>query len=99
MDQYPQYQYQNSYTPTPDPSAGRGHALASLILGIASLVFCWFYGTSIISGIIGIVQSNKAAAAGNISGMRKAGKVMSIIGMILGIIFLILIIIGIAASM
>jgi len=77
---------------------GKGYALASLILGIASLVFCWFYGTSVISGIIGIVMANKANAAGFIGGQSKAGKIMSIIGMILGIIFLILIIIGITQA-
>ena len=64
---------------------GRGAAIAALILGIASIVF-WFLGglLSIPCGIAGIVLANSAKKAGNQSGMRTAGFIMSLVGLILG---------------
>lgn len=58
-------------------------ALASLILGIASCVLIFFGAFAFLgvaSGIVGIVMANKAKAAGNEEGIRKAGFVTSIIG-------------------
>lgn len=66
---------------------GKGAATASLVLGIIAVVL-WFFGwTSIISlvlGIIGIVCSSKSKKAGFEGGIRTAGFVLSLIGVIVG---------------
>ena len=69
------------------------YAVASLVLGICSIVFgCFFVG--IICGIVGLVLANKGLsvcgvdAACNGQGMLKAGKITSIIGIVLGAIYI-----------
>lgn len=71
--------------------AGSGHAKASLVLGIISLVCLvinWLYLSlvSIILGIIGLVLASSAKKEGNKSGIRTAGFVTSLIGLILGVL-------------
>ena len=66
------------------------YAVASLVLGICSLLFgCW--GAGLVCGIIGLVLSKKGFAAYNETpgqyagfGMLNAGKIMSIIGIVSG---------------
>lgn len=72
------------------------HSTASLVLGICSIVLCCCYGLpSVILGIIGFIQGNKAITIHNESpdqfdgvGNAKAGKIMAIIGAVFGIIML-----------
>ena len=68
---------------------GKGQATASLVLGIIAVV-CWFFGysafISVVLGIVGLVCANKAKVAGNVSGIRTAGFVLNIIGLIGGAI-------------
>ena len=67
-------------------------AVASLILGISSLVFgCFMVG--VVLGIVGLVMGNKAQTAYNANpglytgeGLFKAGRITSIIGIVLGAI-------------
>lgn len=68
------------------------YVVASLVLGICSLVFgCFFVG--LICGIIGLVLANKGLSVCRIDssytgqGMLKAGKITSIIGIVLGAIY------------
>ncbi len=66
---------------------GKGAATASLVLGIISLVAAWFGWVALISigcGIAGIICAANAKKAGFVGGMRTAGLVMSVIGLILG---------------
>jgi hypothetical protein len=78
------------------------NATAVLILGISSIVTCCCYGIlSVIIGIIGVVLANKDSKlyAENPSaytnyGNLKTGKILCIIGIILGAIYLILMIIS-----
>ena len=76
----------------PEEAPGKGMAIASLVMGIISVVF-WFFGvTSIVSlvlGIVGIILANKAKKKGNRSGMCTAGMVLSLIGTIVGALILI----------
>lgn len=66
------------------------NAVTSLILGICSIVFgCFFIG--LICGIIGLVMANNGTKTYNENpsayageGMLKAGKITSIIGIVLG---------------
>lgn len=70
------------------------HATTSLVLGIISIVTCCFNGIpGIIFGGIGLYLSNKAIHinaedpdAFDGIGNAKAGKIISIIGLILGVI-------------
>lgn len=66
---------------------GKGVAVASLVLGIIAVVL-WFFGyTSIVSvilGIVGLVCAGNAKKAGFMGGLRTAGFVLSLIGLIGG---------------
>lgn len=66
---------------------GKGQATASLVLGIISVVF-WFFGwgaiVSIILGIIGLIMANSAKKQGFESGLRTAGFILSLVGLIGG---------------
>lgn len=66
---------------------GKGAATASLVLGIISVVF-WFFGigaiASLVLGIIGIILAENSRKSGFIGGIRTAGFVLSLIGLIGG---------------
>ena len=69
---------------------GKGAATASLVLGIISVVL-WFFGysalVSVILGIVGLILAGNAKKAGFNGGIRTAGFVLSLIGLIAGAIF------------
>jgi Na+/melibiose symporter-like transporter len=70
------------------------NSTASLVLGIFSIITCWCYGIpGIILGIIGFLQGKKAVEIHNEDpelyegvGNAKAGKIISIIGVVLSIV-------------
>lgn len=66
---------------------GKGAATASLVLGIIAVVL-WFFGysaiLSAILGVIGLVCAGSAKKAGFQGGLRTAGFVLSLIGLIVG---------------
>ncbi len=68
---------------------GKGKAIASMVLGIIAVVF-WFFGAgsavSVILGIIGLSLASSAKKDGFEGGMRTAGFVLSLIGLIGGAI-------------
>lgn len=73
---------------TPSTPAN-GKAVAALVLGICSIVFCWVYGIiGIIPGIIGLILGI-AAKKETPSSMATAGLVLSIIGVALNGVILI----------
>ncbi len=65
--------------------AGKGAAIASMVLGIISIV-TWFFGmgalVGLITGVIGLICASNAKKAGFVGGMRTAGFVCSLIGVI-----------------
>ncbi len=69
---------------------GKGAATASLVLGIISVVL-WFFGysalVSVILGIVGLILAGNAKKAGFNGGIRTAGFVLSLIGLIGGALF------------
>ena len=69
---------------------GKGASTASLVLGIISVVL-WFFGysalVSVILGIVGLILAGNAKKAGFNGGIRTAGFVLSLIGLIGGAIF------------
>lgn len=73
----------NTYTPA------RNHAIASLVLGIVSVAMAAinFFSELAITGglilaIVGVVLASVAKKKGNNTGIRTAGQVLSIIGII-----------------
>jgi len=74
--------------PVNDPNAGKGLAVASLVMGILALVNMFWMVPGIIFGILGIIFAAIAKKKGNTSGMGTAGLIMSIIGLVLSGIFL-----------
>lgn len=86
------------YTPQAGPKQTAPYAVSSLVLGIASLAVSGL-GITLVLGIIGLIFSNKGLAEMNEhpgmytgDGMLRAGKVTSIIGIVLSSIALITII-------
>ena len=80
--------YNQNYNQGDQPK--KGAATASMVLGIIGVVF-WFFGygalVSVVLGIIGLVLAGSAKKAGNVSGVRTAGFVLSLISLIGGAIF------------
>ena len=71
----------------------KGFAIASLVLGIVSVVLAWFYMVNIaaiITGAVGLVlavlASKSYKAIGEKNGLATAGLVLSIIGLALSVI-------------
>ena len=66
---------------------GKGAAIASLVLGIVA-VSLWFFGytaiVSVVLGIVGLICAGNAKKAGFDGGLRTAGFVLSLIGLIGG---------------
>ncbi len=72
------------------PKGGKGMAIASMILGIVSLVLCfyWFLGlpTALVGLILGIVAINRASRNfGAGKGFAISGIVTSGLGLLLGV--------------
>lgn len=69
---------------------GKNKAIASLVLGIVAVVL-WFFGyssiISVIAGIVGLVMASKSKQEGFDEGIRTAGFVLSLIGLIGGAVF------------
>ena len=78
---------------------GHGLAVGSLVCGIIAVV-CWFFGygsfLSIVLGIVGLVLAGNAKKAGNDEGMRTAGFVLSLLGLIGGFIVFFYLVIALA---
>lgn len=80
------------------------NSTASLVLGIFSIVTCFCYGLpGIILGVIGLILGNKAIKLDNEDpdlyegvGNAKAGKIISIIGLVLSVIVVALMAYGIS---
>ncbi|MBP5773012.1 MAG: DUF4190 domain-containing protein [Eubacterium sp.] len=71
-----------------------GYAVASLVLGILSIVFscCWYIG--LVLGIVGLVLAAVAKSTGNQESICTAGLVLCIIGSAFGVISLLFAVIG-----
>ena len=98
------YGYPGSYGPTPppyhgyaQPKAGSGKAVAGLVLGIASIVFCFlsfFDGILVILGLIfSLIAMGETKTPGTSGrGMAIAGLICAIVGAVLATLFGVLII-------
>lgn len=66
-----------------------GYAVASLVLGIVSVVLSCCTWVGIACGIVGLVLAIVAKKAGNEETICKAGLILSIVGLALAVILLI----------
>lgn len=88
--------YRSSYQSDFVDDKTKGYSIASLILGICSIVFSWWIPIlPLAAAIVGLILGNKAKAMGD-NGMAKAGRITSIIGIILIALMVVLAIIGVA---
>ena len=83
-----QQPYQQNYQQYPQgQEPGKGNATASMVVGIIAVLFWWFGYSAIISvvlGVVGLVLAANSKNAGYNGGMRTAGFVLSLIGLIGG---------------
>lgn len=93
---------ENQTTPPVDhmPSGQESvpNSTATLVLGILSIIFCWCYGVvGLVLGIIGLFLAKKGGATYRLDHARykessynnlKAGRITSIIGVILSVLYL-----------
>lgn len=97
---YQQPAYQNAYGQPPVAVPGKGMGIAAMVLGIISLVFfCLWYiaiPCALIGVILGGVSSSKAKRAGMKCGPATAGIVCSCIALALAVLFIVLVIAGLA---
>jgi len=90
--QYPPQppQYQQPYAPPQEVwDPGKGMAIASLVLGLASFPLSWAFvgiGTAIAGLILGILSMKKSKAAGFPTGLAMAGTICSAIFLAFSII-------------
>ena len=101
----------NYYQPAPvNPAPAKKRDVASLVLGIVSLVssieglaISWYPFVGLIGGIIAIVTGAIAKKRNPQNKMAKAGLIMGIIATILGVLciiaFIVLIALGIAGDL
>ena len=89
MDSQNNNQNMGGYQPNGE-IPGKNKAIASLVLGIISVVL-WFFGyssiLSVVLGIIGVVMDSKSKEEGYDENIRTAGFILSVIGIIGGAIF------------
>lgn len=96
--QQPQQQaYQQPvYQQPQQPTQGNGGAIASMVCGILSIVFCWCYGVvGLVLGIVALVLYNKFKNmnGGVVNGFAKTGFICGIIGSILSALMLVYVIV------
>ncbi len=77
---------------------GMGFAIASLACGVMACCLFYYGFLAVPCGIAGLILSGKATAAGHPSKMPMAGKITSIVGIVLGGIFLLIWLIAIIGS-
>ena len=78
-------------TPVPVPSDGMGLAIAGMVCGIVSDVFCCTWIFALIIAIVGLILSIAALVRNSKGkGMAIAGAVCSMVGIVLFVLFTIM---------
>lgn len=81
-----QYQQQTTYT---DPGVNQmqgnggnsGYAIASMVLGIVSIVFCCIPIVGVVCGVLAVVFSRKMNREGIVNSYTKAGFICGLVGL------------------
>lgn len=71
---------------TPELKSAKGFAIASLICGIAGIIFSATYGIGALIGGVGLACSIIARKKGTTSSMKTVGMVLSIVAIAIGLI-------------
>ncbi|MCH5280494.1 MAG: hypothetical protein J1E61_03425 [Lachnospiraceae bacterium] len=98
---YQQPYGQESIYAQPGEGGGDTKAVVSLILGILSILTCCCYGVvSIVLGIIAIVLAvlAKKDNMGKMPGMAIGGLICGIIGLVMGVLFIVFMIYGVVSE-
>lgn len=80
-----------NYTPQPElpqKDPGHGLAIASLVLGILSILSCCCVYLAVILGVVGIVLaiiSKSKSLAGKMETMATVGMILSILGVVIAV--------------
>lgn len=80
-----------NYTPQPEQpqkDPGHGLAIASLVLGILSILSCCCVYLAVILGVVGIVLaiiSKSKSLAGKMETMATVGMILSILGVVIAV--------------
>lgn len=88
-----------NYTPQPnvnEPNPGHGLAIASLVLGIISIVSCCCVYLSVVAGVVGVVLailSKNKSKDNKFEGLAMAGLVCSIIGVVISVGYIVYLIV------
>ena len=90
----PTYQ-QPGFSPYPPQQPGNGMAVASLVMGILSLIFCCIWVLPFLFAILGLIFGCVAKSKGA-GGMATAGIILSVCGALLSIIWIVLAATGIS---
>ena len=83
------------YTPQPnvnEPDPGHGMAIASLVLGIVSILSCCCVYLSVVAGVVGVVLailSKNKSKNNKFEGLAIAGLICSIIGVVISVGYII----------
>ena len=85
------YPQQPVYT-VPQPKPANGMAIASMVLGILSVICCCAGFLGVLPGVIGLILAIICFSKGNKGGMAVAGLVLNIIGVALAVVALIIVI-------
>ena len=86
--------------PQPEPGKPSGYSIASMVLGICSIVTCCLYGVpGIICGIIACIFAKKENDLGHANSFTKAGMICGIIGIILSALMLIYLVVVVMLSL
>lgn len=75
--------------PQTSGEGGKGMAIASMVLGIVSIVLSCVWYLSIVAGVVGIVLAVVYNKKNGKCGMTKAGMICSVIGIILAVVLII----------
>lgn len=87
-------EYNYGYESVPaDKPVSKSTGIVSFIMGLLSVVCPWSILIAIIMGIVGLVLSSKASKAGDTSGFVKAGRILSIIGLILSVLAIVILVV------
>lgn len=98
QQQYQQNYGQQQYQNYGQPQNGRGLAIASMVLGIVSCVFCWVWYIVIPAGVVGLILGIVFKKKGGQSGMATAGVICSIVGLALVVLLYVLVFAGLFAT-
>ncbi len=83
----PQYQQQTTYTNQPQSDNGNnGYAVASMVLGIVSIVTCCVPIVGVVCGVVAVVFSRKMNRVGLVNSYTRAGFVCGLLGIGLSVL-------------